>query len=618
MCGIAGFIDNNKDKDCLMAMANAIGRRGPDDEGFYFKNGVGLAHKRLAIIDLSQAGHQPMSFNKKIIIFNGEIYNYKEIRSILTKIGYEFKSESDTEVVLKAFDNWGIDCVNRFRGMFSFALYCEDTKRLFLCRDRVGVKPLYYFFNKNKIAFGSELKCFKSYLKANERDRLDVRAISEFLTFGYISSNLSIIESIKKLPAAHYLLFENGEIKICRYWNIHFTENKDWLRRKEDDIIDELENIIIQSFNYRMVSDVPVGIFLSSGIDSSLVTAVLSKSFSKLNTFTVGFNEVSYDESKNASKIANYLNTNHTTGVLTSSKAHEIFSHLYDIYDEPYGDSSCIPTTFVSQIAKDAGMKVVLSADGGDELFGGYVRYTEFEQRWKQVNRFGTLTKTLASNSLSLINAFQSGFNKHKYERFSDILGAKDFVNFYQHILRTSSAKELKLLFPQYQSPVFEEVEKNGAVFNIMMKWDMERYLCDDILTKVDRATMYHSIEGREPFLDHKIIEFASQLPVHFKIRNGEKKYVLKKLLQRYLPEELFKLPKKGFSVPLFSWIKNDYKNDIIFMLENDLFSNEYLDSKRVSGLLRSFLNDKAYNPVIVWYVYSFQKWYNHWKEIER
>lgn len=615
MCGIAGFIDNTKSREDLVSMANAINRRGPDDEGFYFENTAGLAHKRLSILDLSNAGHQPMCFNKKVIVFNGEIYNFNEIKKELIQKGYHFLSSSDTEVILKAFDYWGVNCVDRFIGMFAFAIYCEQSKKLYLFRDRAGVKPLYYHLTDKSIAFGSELKCFKTYLSAEEKSELDINAVSEFFTLGFISSNLSILKNVKKLPAAHYLVFNNGAIELKRYWDVSFIENKDWLVRKENDILDELEELIISAFKYRMVADVPIGVFLSSGVDSSLVTAVLTKHFGQLNTFTIGFNEKKYDESGDAEKIAHYLKTIHKTSYLDADKTFEIFSNFYDIYDEPHGDGSCIPTTFVSEIAKNSGVKVVLSADAGDELFGGYTRYTDYYRRWKQLNQFGTIGKSIGKNIFSLLSNFGTGNQSQKLKRFNDIIGSENFIDFYQYIIRSSSVNEMTKIIPQYRNPLISFNKKNN-IGSQMMEWDFKRYMVDDILVKVDRATMYHSIEGREPFLDHRLIEFASQLPIKFKIKDGEKKYILKKLLSRYIPDELFKLPKRGFSAPILLWMKQHYKSEIEFMLNNNLFDNNYLDKNYTSKLLSDFISGKSVNSVIIWYIYSFQKWYNKWNEI--
>lgn len=608
MCGIAGFIDKTKDAQVLEKMTCAIRHRGPDDYGVFLENGVALGHRRLSIIDLSKTGHQPMHFENLVIVFNGEIYNYKEVQNLLVQKGYGFQSSSDTEVVMKAFHCWGLDCVHRFIGMFAFAIWNKEEHTLHVFRDRAGVKPLYYYFKDGHFAFASELKSLKPYLSKEEREDIDTEALAWFLSVGYISDDHSIIRSVKKLPAAHYLKYKDGKIEIQRYWDVHFRENKSLLAKKEDDLTDELEDLIVSSFQYRMVADVPVGVFLSAGIDSSLVTAVLTKHFGQLRTFTIGFNEKGFDESVDALKIAEHLHSVHTEGRLTAQKAYDILDKFYDVYDEPHGDNSCVPTAYVSELAASNGVKVVLSADGGDELFGGYVRYTEYLRRWSQLQKLPGGVKTLGEKVLTAAGSFAGELKEHRYSRFHDILSKQDFVHFYQTIIRSSAVKELKKVFPGYREPL--SAIQEGAPLNQMCEWDFKHYMADDILQKVDRATMYHSIEGREPFLDHRLVEFAAQLPLKYKIRDGETKYILKKLLSRYLPKELFDLPKRGFGAPLQLWIKEHYKDKFEEVLENP---HPLLSREAISRLLKKHKAGENNNYVLLWYLFSFQVWYNNW-----
>lgn len=609
MCGITGFIDPSKDRNVLAKMNCAISRRGPDDSGFFFEDGVALGHRRLSIIDLSTLGHQPMEFENLVIVFNGEIYNYKEIQTELVKEGYNFRSSSDTEVILKAFHRWGKDCVNRFIGMFAMAIYDRAAKELYLFRDRAGVKPLYYHCKDDQLAFGSELKCFKHYLSGDEKTAVDSEALSQFLAYGYISRNLSILKSVKKVPPGHYLCFANGKAIIKKYWAVEFRENDAWKRRTEGDLLDELDELVKSAFSYRMVADVPVGVFLSAGIDSSLVTAVLTKHHGQLRTFTIGFAEKNFNESGDAKKIAAHLQTVHTERTLTPDDAYAILEGFYDIFDEPHGDNSCVPTTFVAGLAKEAGVKVVLSADAGDELFGGYDRYTEFIRRWNQLQKWGRFGKATAFQVCRLLAKFSPDGYAERFSRFSDILSKNGFVNFYQTILRRSSDKELSVVFPAYRQT--EDTTTADTLLNTMSAWDFNRYMVDDILTKVDRATMYHSIEGREPFLDHRLIEFAAQLPNEYKIRNGQTKYLLKKLLARYLPHELFNHPKRGFGAPLQLWIKEHYRNAFTNVLEN---ASGYFDKKELSELLKEHSGGKELNYILLWYLFSFEMWYQNWR----
>lgn len=608
MCGIAGFIDKGKGQQVLEKMTCAVARRGPDDMGYYHQDGVGLGHRRLSIIDLSEGGHQPMTFENLVIIFNGEIYNYQEVQKELQKEGYSFQSSSDTEVVIKAFHCWGATCVNRFIGMFAIAIYNKADKSLYLFRDRAGVKPLYYYNKEGRLAFGSELKSFRYYLTPEERNAIDADALSEFLSNGYISRNHSILRDVKKVPPGHYLRFEDGEATLNQYWNVSFRENSQWKQRTEEDLLDELDHLVQSAFRYRMVADVPVGVFLSAGVDSSLVTAVLTKHYGQLRTFTIGFNEKGFDESSDAKKIANHLGSIHTEKVLTQQDAYEILDKFYDIYDEPHGDNSCVPTTFVSGLAKEAGVKVVLSADAGDELFGGYERYTQYIDRWNQLQKLGTVGKASAHQVFKILSKVSPGIYADKLGRFSDILAKDGFINFYQTIIRQSSAEEIKTVFPSFKE--IGSLKAEGNILNQMCEWDFKRYMVDDILSKVDRATMYHSIEGREPFLDHRLVEFAAQLPVEYKIRNGQTKYLLKKLLGRYLPHELYNLPKRGFGAPLQLWIKQHYHHQFNEVLGN---TNGIFDKKELAGLLKDYNQGKEINYILLWYLFSFQLWYRKW-----
>ncbi|MFT3676138.1 MAG: asparagine synthase (glutamine-hydrolyzing) [Chitinophagaceae bacterium] len=611
MCGIAGFIDERSNLQDLQDMTRRLSNRGPDDEGYFFQAPVGLGHRRLSIIDLSEGGHQPMHFENLIIVFNGEIYNYKEIRKELETLGYSFLSSSDTEVVLKSFHRWKEKAVERFIGMFAFAIFDKEEQELWLFRDRIGVKPLYYMNAGNRFAFASELKAFRSYLSSDERSQLDTEATSAFFRLGYVSNNRSILKSVRKLPAGHYLRFRNGVATISPYWTVHFEEDKSMLSRKEDDILDELEELVISAFRYRMVADVPVGVFLSAGIDSSLVAAVLSRHHGTIHTFTVGFREKGFDESADAKRIAEFLKTQHTDAILEADKGQEILSRFYDIYDEPHGDNSCVPTTFVSQLARSAGVKVVLSADGGDELFGGYTRYLNYFQQWNRLQQRGSLINKSAAAGLAFARHLMPSDRSYRFDRFRMILQQKRFSDFYQSILRPNSDLELQHLVQGYQ-PEYDSVSSIEP-YNQMMEWDFHRYMVDNNLVKVDRATMYNSIEGREPFLDHRLIEFAARLPLQYKINGNTTKYLLKKLLGRYLPGELYNLPKRGFSAPLKTWMRNNYEKDIARIFHPDNFNNPYLQRDAVLKFIKRYQEKKAVNMVTLWYLYSFQKWTNKW-----
>ncbi|MFN4312838.1 MAG: asparagine synthase (glutamine-hydrolyzing) [Chitinophagaceae bacterium] len=611
MCGIAGFIDGTKILPVLQAMTRKISHRGPDDEGYYFQAPVALGHRRLSIIDLSAAGHQPMQFEGLTMVFNGEVYNYAEIKKELQAKGYQFSSNSDTEVVLKAFHCWQTDCINRFIGMYAFAIYDERSRELYLFRDRAGVKPLYYYHKGASFAFASELKALKPFLSKSELSALNPEAISSFFRYGYITDNISIVQDVYKLPPGHYLKFKEGKLEVTCYWSASFEEDDSLLRRTETEILDELESLMVSSFKYRMVSDVPVGIFLSGGVDSSLVASILSRHYGKIHTFTIGFEEAAFDESTAAANIASYLGTTHTSAILRPSEGHQLLDRLYDVFDEPQGDTSSVPTTFVSQLAKKNGVKVVLSADGGDELFGGYTRYSAYLARWKQINRMGTVGRQLAAGLLQAGLPFLSRGKAEQRDRFISILRQPSFAGFYQSILRTNNDRQLSDLLNDYR-PSVDKVSATARL-NQMIEWDFNHYLPNNNLTKVDRATMFNSIEGREPFLDHRLIEFAAKLPVEYKIRNGVKKYLLKKILGRYLPTELYDLPKKGFAAPFKDWLKNNYKPALAKTFDPHKFDNPYLNKKEVLEQVGRYQKDQEVNLVTLWHLYNFQLWYERW-----
>jgi asparagine synthase (glutamine-hydrolysing) len=590
-------------------MTAAIARRGPDDQGHFLADGVALGHRRLSIIDLSPAGHQPMEFEQLVTVFNGEIYNYREVRAELVELGYAFASSSDTEVLLKAFHRWGPRCVERFIGMFAIAIYDRSERALYLIRDRAGVKPLYYYAKEGRLAFGSELRSLKPYLTVQERTAISPAALSEFLSFGYISNGLSIIESVRKLPPAHYLRWQDGALTLHSYWEVRFEENPAWRQRSEADLLDELDALATSAFKYRMVADVPVGVFLSAGVDSSLVTSVLSRHYGQINTFTIGFEDPALNEAPDARKIAEHLGSNHHEAVLTADKGREILGSLYDIYDEPHGDTSCIPTTFVSQVAKEAGMKVVLSADGGDELFGGYTRYTEFLRRWHQIGKLGSLGRASARTMLRAVRGLVPPVRAEQYSRYADLLSHRDFINFYLNIFHNSSHEQVQALFSSYRPQARDG--SSGDLLNQMLEWDFRHYMVDDILTKVDRATMFNSIEGREPFLDQRLVEFAAQLPASFKIRGTETKYLLKRLLARYLPEPLYRLPKRGFAAPFSSWMRDSYQADFLAVLERS--ESGIFNRGNVRSLIDRYRTGQPVNYGTLWLLFSFETWHAQW-----
>ncbi len=559
MCRIVGFWDFNYKKDydlekIITLMRDTLVHGGPDDAGNYVddQNSLTLGHRRLSILDLSPLGHQPMEFENFVITYNGEVYNLKEIRKELEKEGYTFKSKSDTEVILKAFHRWGFDAVHKFRGMFAFAIWDKTKKELILCRDRVGIKPFYYYYKDGFFAFASELKAFHLHPKFEKN--IDYTALTLYLQYGYIPAPYSIFQNTFKLKPGHFLVIDSsGHIEEFPYWKVedYFLkgiEEKDrWLKRSEDDLVEELESILTESFKLRLVSDVPVGMFLSGGIDSSTVCALLIKEGIKLKTFTIGFFEKEYNEAPYAKRIAEHLGTDYTELYCTPKEAYEIIPRLPELYDEPFGDSSAIPTFLVSQLARKQ-VKVSLSADGGDEQFCGYTRY------WLTSEKIAKLSKIpFKSFLLNILNLINPDIALKIYETFKPIL--PKYTNFRDKYIKLRQVLKSESIMDQYDLAMRyflgEDLKEDLKDLNIrinklktlkdwlnlneldnlstLMLLDLKTYLPDDILVKVDRATMGVSLEGREPFLDHKILEWTSQLPVEFKYKNGQSKYILER-----------------------------------------------------------------------------------------
>lgn len=615
MCGIVGF--NSKNREKLEAMLQSIHHRGPDSSGVYESEIFSLGHVRLSILDLSPLGSQPMSYEHLVMVFNGEIYNFEEIKKELLAFGYTFNSHSDSEVLLKAYHRWGIRAIDKCIGMFAIAFYDTKEQTVTLIRDRVGVKPLYYYHEGDDFVFSSELKPIMRY-----KDNLKISkdALYEFFQFGYISSNLSIFENCFKLPAGHYGTFDikNSTFKIQEYWSIIPFFNMPKFEKSEKDLVDELENILIDAFKYRMVSDVPVGVFLSGGIDSSVVAAILQKHYGNIHTFTIGFKEARYNEATYAKQVAEHLGTTHTEKFLNSTQAKEILEKFVDIYDEPFGDSSGIPTTLVSQVAKEAGIKVVLSADGGDEIFCGYERYWYSYAIGKKIFILPkALRKVIAfmMNKIGVQNAsklFKIKNFEHKYNQLSEMLKDDTWKSIYEKLVHNSKNYEIKELLgiiKEIDERSFQIGEKEHPMQGMML-WDYHRYMVDDILVKVDRATMSVSIEGREPLLDHRIAEFMARVPFELKYKDGKSKYLLRKVLERYIPKEMIDRPKMGFGIPMFEWFSGDLRDlfEIYFKKEN--LNHNLLNASYIQKEYQKLKDNKQININKLWFILVFQMWY--------
>ncbi|WP_201546795.1 asparagine synthase (glutamine-hydrolyzing) [Psychrobacter immobilis] len=611
MCGLLGIVDYKKSINASLfnEMLNSLKHRGPDDEGVEVFSldscSTFLGHRRLSIIDISSNGHQPMLYEHLAIIYNGEVYNFKDIRQDLISEGYSFDSNSDTEVILKSYHFWGIDCVERFRGMFAFAIYDSEQQEIIIFRDRAGVKPLYYSQTDNALMFSSELKPLMKYPDFNKE--IDFEAVSSYLQFGYIHAPKTIFKTVQKLLPGYYLKYDIGSKVLVkeRYWNINdFYENQ----VAREDIAEELEATIIEAFNLRMIADVPVGVFLSGGIDSSLVAAIVQK-YSKIpiNTFTIGFEDEKYDESNYAKEIAKYLGTNHTELICNKEDALAIITKLPKIFDEPFADSSAIPTVLVSELAKKQ-VSVVLSGDGGDELFCGYPSYVLMEKRFKLLSKvpFRKILRKI-SNIFPVPIFIQNKFNGKLYNKvikFKNMLDHNDIVNTFKVANSVFSKDEIKGLIREGYF-FSKDIPATTSNLEKMMISDFKGYLPDDLMVKIDRSTMSASLEGREPLLDHKIIEFAASLPVSYK----KNKEILKNILGHYIPEELFLRKKQGFGIPINDWLREDLKYLVDQYLGEELIKKyNVFDYDYISKLLEAFYAKKN-DDNKVWVLLMFQMW---------
>jgi asparagine synthase (glutamine-hydrolysing) len=632
MCGISGFVDYSKisDKKVLEKMNRTLAHRGPDGEGyaiFQTHNAcVGLGHRRLSIIDLTSGGSQPKTFQNLHITFNGEVYNYEEIKIELEALGHFFDSHSDTEVVLHAYHQWGSGALQKFTGMFAFVIYDDAAQKLFACRDRAGVKPFFYHKINDLVLFGSELKALVQHPKFEKKINLD--AVAAYMKLGTVPTPHCIFQHTHKLKPGHFLEIDikQNTLTTMQYWNVYDAYNKPTLNIDFPEALLETEKILAKAFNYRMVSDVPVGVFLSGGYDSSCVTALLQKnSTEKIKTFTIGMPDAGLNEAPYAKDIAAYLGTDHTEVYCTQKEALEIVPQLPFYYDEPFADSSAIPTMLVSKIAREK-VTVALSADAGDEVFAGYGKYDYMLRYGKKLNSVPGFVRKVAAGIMHTIppNAIPV-FNKKylfesRYEKLKGLLKNPSDKNILKSISTAINEGSIARLFKTKTSILqtgFDSEELLESNYNSLaytMAIDYETYLLDDILQKVDRATMSASLEGRDPFLDHKVIEWAAQLPMKYKYNNGNKKYILKEIVHKYLPKEMMDRPKMGFGIPLANWLNSDLKKYVDQYFDTDfVIKQNIFDIKEIQRIKKAFYENKTERADIVWYILMFQMWYDKW-----
>jgi asparagine synthase (glutamine-hydrolysing) len=571
MCGVAGAhakVDVVSLQACLEGMSNAQKHRGPDADGIWTEPefGLGFAHRRLSIIDLSEAGNQPMSSEdgRMVICFNGEIYNYEGLRSELKTVGYHFRSTSDTEVILAASRQWGLEsALTRFVGMFAFALWDRDRRAVFLVRDRLGVKPIYYSQQGGQWAFASELKALRK-AKFLTFD-ISPHAISLYLRYGYIPAPFSIYRQVQKVPAASIveLSLDGRPASIRKYWDLYgiasaARQNSGRVQNPEV-VTEELESLLDESIRLRMVADVPVGAFLSGGIDSTTVVALMRRHTAhRVRTYTVGFVEEAFNEARAAREVARFLDTDHHEIYLSERDLLLRIDGIIRTIDEPFADISILPTLIVSELAASQ-LKVVLSGDGGDEQFCGYDHYD-------RASRVDRLRRSIPRWSRRVLGKRLRGVNggSGKVARLGAIMMADDHEAVCQALI--SQWQLPSVVYPQGTSDEEGPDDIGGAcawtdIRDYGMLRDMRRYLPDDILHKVDRASMACGLEAREPLLDHRLIEYAWTMPLDFKVRNGKTKWPLRQILSKMMPETLYDRPKKGFAVPVSKWLRGELRS---------------------------------------------------------
>lgn len=622
MCGICGkinFDSNPIDTSLLKRMTSCLSHRGPDDEGVYIKRNVGLGHRRLSIIDLSPLAHQPMSNEDGTvwIVYNGEIYNFFELREDLLKKGHTFRSKSDTEAIIHLYEDHGVDCLKYLRGMFAFAILDEKDNSIFLARDRVGKKPLYYWYSPDTFVFASEIK---SILQDEGFSRKpDYIAIHHYLTYQDVPSPWTAFEGIKKLPPAHYLILKNGQIKVERYWKLSYIPKHTMNRR---DLKNEIIERLKEAVKIRLISDVPLGVFLSGGIDSSATVAMMSEIMSEpVKTFSIGFKEKAYNELQYARMIAEKYKTDHTEFIV-EPKAVDIIDKLVWHYNEPFADSSAIPTYYVSKLAREY-VTVILNGDGGDESFAGYGRYIANEFA-RTIQRF--FPTPIAKALLPFVMVLPHGISPsnffwrlkrflQEYVRSAELRNAHWLCHFTPEMKnslytddfssRVSSVDSFDLLLDKYSDAEADNFLDKTLYADVMM------YLPDDLLVKVDVASMANSLEARSPFLDHEFMEFVAKIPAELKLRGRKTKYILKDTLKGILPDEVLFREKMGFGVPIDHWFRNELKEMAYDILLSDrAVQRGYFKKDAVKKILDEHTSEKWNWHNHIWNLLMLELWH--------
>jgi asparagine synthase (glutamine-hydrolysing) len=623
MCGIAGVVSATRESDITEAlvhhMCEQIVYRGPDDEGLYVADGAGLGMRRLGIIDLS-GGHQPV-FNEDRsawIVYNGEVYNFPELRPELEKRGHRFYTKTDTEVIIHLYEEMGADCVQKLRGMFALAIYDKKKRKLVLARDRVGKKPLHYALLKDKLYFASEIKSILAV--APELAEINAQALLDYLYYGYVPDPLTAFTGIHKLPAGHLLEFEDGKIQIRQYWDLPAYNTH--VPKSDEECLEELEHRLLEATRIRLISDVPLGAFLSGGIDSSTVVALMARaSSSPVKTFSIGFTKDDFNEAKYARMVASKFGTDHHEMILEPNVV-ETVEHLTSSLEEPFGDSSMLPTYYVSQMARKH-VTVALSGDGGDELFAGYDRYRihsnrrffeyipEWARRFYRDQVFPLVPLSMKGRKFSYNvtlpwrERYVDGLSfVPAFERDAPLLSDE-----FRQVLRRSDNPENVLLRYFAKAPARDPVSE-------LLYVDTKTYMAGDILTKVDRMSMLNSLEVRVPMLDHEFIEWVTGLPPEWKLRGSTQKYILRKLAERVgVPLEALNRPKQGFALPLVHWMRHELKDVVMTLLEPRSLQRGYFEASGIRLLMNDHLQRGRDVTARIWRLLMFELWHRNFLE---
>jgi len=598
VCGIAGF--NWKDNGTIEAMTEAMRHRGPDDRGTYLDDKVSLGHTRLAILDLSPKGHQPMYFQNLAIVFNGEIYNFQEIRDEIQTLGYKFTSGTDTEVILAAYHRWGDKCVEKFNGMWAFCIYDRDKQTLFISRDRFGIKPLYYYFDGQRFIFASELKAIKKHRISLETDPAGVNF---FFYQKYIGGDFTIYKNCRKLKPSHSILFDLNTKKLSI--SKHYDLEAEIAKRQDiaiDDRLGMVEEILSDAVMKRLIADVPVGSFLSGGVDSSLISAIIAKNKKDFDTFSIGFKDQSYNELEFSKIAAEYIKTAHHYEYMDVNE--DIIQQVIGAMDEPFGDSSVFPTYLLSKITRQR-VTVSLSGDAGDEVFGGYDTYMAYKLAKFVPAPVAGLSRFLANMIPPSDRKVTLGFKMKRFLRDFDVGCNRRHLNW----MATFTEANRKDLLTNGFIPDEQLIPCGGedSLLSVQLN-DIHNYLAEDILKKVDFASMLVSLEARVPYLDYRLVPLVLSLPDKYKIRCLTTKWFLKRIADKYLPRQIVHRTKRGFTVPVSTWVKN---SGLIreFLTNRKYYEHNLLNYDYVQQMLNAHIVNRADNARQLWLAFVFNCW---------